>query len=105
LSQYHLSDVNKTYGFNYDFGSNFSHQSPIHLNMTTPQINTSFALNRELKTMKWQILSKVVEYKFDLNFIANKLNVQSMLEVVYNRSGVIRLMDITSISTMIPRNI
>ncbi len=77
------SDIQKQYRFGLDY--DISQKLISKLNITSPQINSSFLLNREPKSLKWEILSEKVKHKFDLKF-SEIIRIQSMLEIKSKRN-------------------
>jgi hypothetical protein len=77
------SDIQKQYRFGLDY--DISQKLISKLNITSPQINSSFLLNRESKSLKWEILSEKVKHKFDLKF-SEIIRIQSMLEIKSKRN-------------------
>jgi hypothetical protein len=77
------SDIQKQYRFGLDY--DISQKLISKLNITSPQINSSFLLNRESKSLKWEILSEKVKHKFDLKF-SEIIKIQSMLEIKSKRN-------------------
>jgi ribosomal protein L24E len=81
-------DIQKQYGFDLDY--DISQKLISKLNITSPQINSSFSLNREPKSLKWEILSEKVKHKFDIKFSENRstFSTRSILDIVCNEDGV-----------------
>ncbi len=82
------SDIQKQYGFDFDY--NISQKLISKLNITSPQLNSSFSLNREPKSLKWEILSEKMKHKFDLKFSENRstFSAHSILDILCNEDGV-----------------